>query len=44
MLVERWARNFSVTQDDIDIIMNLMLEEETPMTTRQLARLIVESP
>ncbi|MEL7434640.1 MAG: hypothetical protein AAFN11_11900, partial [Chloroflexota bacterium] len=29
--------------DDINIILNLMLEEETPMTTRQLARLIVEN-
>ncbi|MGB7341736.1 MAG: hypothetical protein WBC91_22755 [Phototrophicaceae bacterium] len=42
MLANRWARNFKITQDDIDYIMNLLLEEETPMTTRQLARVIVE--
>lgn len=41
MLANRWARNFKVTTDDIDYIMNLLLEQETPMTTRQLAKVLV---
>lgn len=43
MLANRWARNFKVTKEDIDDLMNLLLEEETPMTTRQLARVIVDN-
>ncbi|GAB5490245.1 MAG: hypothetical protein Phog2KO_04600 [Phototrophicaceae bacterium] len=43
MLAKRWARNFKVNQEDIDYLMNLLLEEETPMTTRQLARVIVDT-
>lgn len=42
MLANRWARNFEVSKDDIDYVMNMLLEEETPMTTRQLAKVIVE--
>lgn len=42
MLANRWARNFKVTSDDIDYIMNMLLEQETPMTTRQLAKVLVE--
>ncbi len=42
MLANRWARNFKVTTEDIDYIMNLLLEQETPMTTRQLAKILVE--
>jgi len=42
MLANRWARNFEVTKNDLDYIMNMLLEEETPMTTRQLAKVIVE--
>lgn len=43
MLANRWARNFKVNTDDIDYLMNLLLEEETPMTTRQLTKVIVDS-
>ena len=42
MLANRWARNFEVTTEDIDYIMNLLLEQETPMTTGQLAKVLVE--
>ncbi|MEO1288764.1 MAG: hypothetical protein AAFV93_13430, partial [Chloroflexota bacterium] len=42
MLANRWARDFEITQDDIDYLMNLLLEQETPMTTRQMAKVIVE--
>ena len=42
MLGNRWANTFTVTQDDIDFIVNHLLEEETPKTTRQLTRLLVD--
>lgn len=42
MLGNRWARNFSVTEADVDYLLNMLLEQETPMTTRQLSRVLVE--
>jgi hypothetical protein len=42
MLGNRWARNFTVSNDDVDYLMNTLLEQETPMTTRQLSRLLIE--
>jgi hypothetical protein len=41
-MLNRWARSFTVTEDDIDYLMNLLLERETPMTTRELAKILVE--
>jgi hypothetical protein len=42
MLGNRWARNFTVADDDVDYLMNILLEQEMPMTTRQLSRLLIE--
>ncbi|RMG69656.1 MAG: hypothetical protein D6711_19025, partial [Chloroflexi bacterium] len=39
---QQWARNFSIQPDDIDYLVNLLLEKETPMTSQQLARILVE--
>ncbi|MDX2078317.1 MAG: hypothetical protein SFZ02_17925 [bacterium] len=38
---QHWSRNFSVEPDDTDTIINLLLEEETPMTSQELARRVV---
>lgn len=42
MVATRWHKNFSVTAEELDYLVNVMLERETPMTTRELARLLVE--
>src|SRR5687767_16015246 len=42
-MLNRWARSFTVTEEDIDYLMNLLLERETPMTTRELAKILVEN-
>lgn len=39
---QQWARNFTVESDDIDYLVNLLLEKETPMTSQQFARILVE--
>lgn len=41
-MLSQWVRNFSVPEDDIDAITNRMLEQETPMTTDELTRILVE--
>lgn len=33
----QWVRNFSVNQDDVEYLTNLLLELETPMTSTELA-------
>jgi hypothetical protein len=38
-----WARNFSVTSDDIDHIVGYLLETETPLTVEELAHQIVQN-
>lgn len=38
-----WARNFSVTPEDVDLLLNLLIETETPMTTRDLAQALVRA-
>ena len=43
MSITRWTKNFTVTDEELDMLVNVMLERETPMTTRELARLIIES-
>lgn len=42
MLATHWARNFAVTQEDIDFLTNLLLEKETPMNTEALAMALIE--
>src|SRR5688572_981306 len=42
-MLNRWARSFTVTDEDIEYLMNLLLERETPMTTRELAKILVEN-
>ncbi|MEO1442196.1 MAG: hypothetical protein AAFV33_17485, partial [Chloroflexota bacterium] len=40
--VEQWIQDFSVTDDDIEYLNTLLLERETPMDTRTLARILVK--
>lgn len=40
---QHWSRAFRVDPDEIDYIINLLLEEETPMTSRELALRVVTS-
>lgn len=37
-----WARKFAVTSNDIDYLINLLVEKETPLSTDALARMLVE--
>lgn len=37
-----WARNFAVTDDDIEYLANYLLERETPLSSAELARALVE--
>ncbi|MFO7322260.1 MAG: hypothetical protein DIU68_011050 [Chloroflexota bacterium] len=37
-----WARNFTVTDDDIEYLTNYLLERETPLSSAELARALVE--
>ena len=37
-----WARNFSVSDDDIDYLTGLLLERETPLSSADLARALIE--
>lgn len=39
---QHWAHNFSISSEDIDHITNLLLEKETPMSSAQLATVLVE--
>lgn len=38
----QWVRNFSVEPEDVDYLMNLLLEKETPLSSRELAAALVE--
>jgi hypothetical protein len=40
---QHWARDFAVQTTDIDYLINLLLEKETPLTSHQLARILVEN-
>jgi hypothetical protein len=40
---QHWASNFKVNADDIDYLMHLLLEKETPLTTQDLAHALVEN-
>ena len=37
-----WARNFTVTDDDIEYLTGLLLERETPLSSADLARALIE--
>ncbi|QPC80739.1 hypothetical protein G4Y79_13560 [Phototrophicus methaneseepsis] len=37
-----WARNFEIADDDLDYLTNLLLEQEKPMTSTELALALVE--
>ena len=38
MIGTRWTKNFAISEDELEYLVNTMLERETPMTTRELAR------
>lgn len=38
-----WAHDFAVQSDNIDTLINLLLEEETPLTSEQLVRILLET-
>lgn len=42
MLNNLWVQQFEVSQDDIDFITNLMLENEKPMLTSEVALVMIE--
>jgi hypothetical protein len=41
MLHDRWARNFTISKEDMDFLINYLLEHETPLNTRDLARVLI---
>lgn len=42
MVSTHWSRNFVVNQQDIEYVTNVLLERETPMTTSELALLLIQ--
>lgn len=42
MMTHPWTRSFPLSEDDVDSLVNLLLERETPMTTEQLALILME--
>lgn len=42
MLANPLLRNFTVTNEDIESLVNLLLEQETPMNTQELALILLE--
>lgn len=40
---QHWARNFTVTDDDLEFLTNLLLEKETPLSTQQLAVALIDN-
>ena len=39
---QRWAREFAVGPEDIDFLVNLLLDKETPLSSSELARILIE--
>jgi hypothetical protein len=39
---QHWARNFIITQDDLEYLTELLLERETPLSSDDLARALIE--
>ncbi|MCA9913797.1 MAG: hypothetical protein KC496_10635, partial [Anaerolineae bacterium] len=42
MLSKRWTRDFTVSEEDVEYLINTLLEKETPMTTPELSLLLIE--
>ncbi len=42
MLSKRWTRDFAVSDEDVEFLINTLLEKETPMTTVELSLLLIE--
>ncbi|MDX2160746.1 MAG: hypothetical protein SF162_05425 [bacterium] len=42
MMVYHWAQNFTVTHDDVDFLVGLLLEREIPLSTDALAEALIE--
>jgi len=38
----QWAKNFKIETDDVDELVNILMERETPMTHQELALILVE--
>ncbi len=41
MLSKRWTRDFTVSEEDVEYLINTLLEKETPMTTAELSLLLI---
>ncbi|MEP7293420.1 MAG: hypothetical protein ABI835_16670 [Chloroflexota bacterium] len=39
---QHWARDFFVTDDDVETLMGLLLERETPLSSDELARALID--
>ena len=37
-----WTDDFAITDADLEFLFNVFLEEEKPLTTREIARLLVQ--
>ena len=37
-----WTESFTVTEDDLEYLFSVFLEDETPLTSREIARLLVQ--
>jgi len=42
MLSKRWTRDFTVSDEDVEFLINTLLEKETPMTTVELSLLLIQ--
>jgi hypothetical protein len=42
MISKRWTRDFAVSDEDVEFLINTLLEKETPMTTVELSLLLIE--
>ena len=43
MPAHHWVRKFEITQNDIEYLTGLLLEQEQPMTTEALAQILIEN-
>lgn len=41
--VHHWANNFSITAQDVEYLKTVLLERETPLSTRELALILLQS-
>jgi len=40
--IQHWVQNFTITQTDIESLINLLMENETPMTSDELLTILLE--